>query len=104
MTQQLIDAMKAANVESDFTSMDPAQFGVPDESLTTVLDVGAYAEIKELAALCHRTQIEGDQFFPWLPPELRQRFLSTEYLIRAKPPLSPSQDAPEVDIFSGIPL
>lgn len=96
--------MKAANLDSDFTSMDPEQFGVPDDELATVLDVGAYAEIKERAALCHRTQIEGHQFFPWLPPQLRQRFLSTEYLIRANLPLSPSRDALEEDLFSGLPL
>ena len=99
MTRDLIDAMKAADIQSDFTTMDPEQFGVPDEELTTVLDVGAYAEIKERAARCHRTQIEGDQFFPWLPPALRQRFLSTEYLIRAEPPFSHGRDATEVDLF-----
>ena len=97
-----VQAMKEANVDSDFTSMDPDAMGVPDDQVTTVLDVGPYAEVKQRAALCHRTQIQGGQLFPWVPPELMRQFLAAEHLIRAQPPFQPDGEPLESDLFSGI--
>ena len=71
------------------------------EEITTVLNVSAYGLQKEGAAKCHRTQIEVEPF-SWLPETLKDRFLSTEHLVRAEPPFPPGHQAPEDDLFADI--
>ena len=97
------EAVKATGDDSDLAKMDPEKVGTPDEEITTVLDVNAYGLEKERAARCHRTQIEVEPF-SWLPETLKQRFLSTEHLVRAEPPFPVGQHAPETDLFAGVQL
>ena len=82
--------------------MDPETLGVPDEEITTVVDVGAYGESKLQAARCHRTQIQGDDPLGWVPEPVRSAFLSTEHLIRAEPSVPTGQTPQEHDLFDGI--
>ena len=96
------EAMREAGIESDFNDIDVESMGVADEEITTVLDVSRYAEQKERAALCHRTQIQGDQPFSWLPEAVRTRFLSREHLVRSEPPSTPAYRDAEEDLFTGI--
>ena len=49
--------MREIGAHSDFLEIDPESMGVPDEEITTVLDVGGYADRKEEAARCHKTQV-----------------------------------------------
>ena len=49
--------MREIGAHSDFLEIDPESMGVPDEEITTVLDVGGYADRKEDAARCHKTQV-----------------------------------------------
>ncbi len=101
MAREFQRALAEAGVASDFAKMDIESVGVPDEEITTVLDVGAYARRKELAAACHRTQIRGDSAFSWLPEGLRRKFTTTEHLVRAAP--SPgSVGRKEADLFEGL--
>ena len=101
MVRAFRQAMIDAGIQSDFTDLDPESIGVADEDVTTVLDVGNFVERKEAAARCHRTQIEGNQPFAWIPEDIRVRFLSTEYFVRAEPP---PQGGSEDDLFSDIPI
>ena len=103
MTRAFQAAMVEAGIGSDFAEMDPETMGVPDEQITTVLNVREYVGQKEQAALCHRTQIQGREVFSWMPEALRERLLSIEHLIRAEPPYAPAGGAKEVDLFAGIP-
>ena len=96
--QAIIDA----GIESDLRDMDPETLGVPDEEITTVVDVGAYGESKLQAARCHRTQIQGDDPLGWVPEPVRSAFLSTEHLIRAEPSVPTGQTPQEHDLFDGI--
>lgn len=93
-------AARGTEPQEEREEIDPESMGVPDEDVTTVLDVSAYADRKEKAARQHRTQISGDDPFHWVPEQLKQRLLSTEYLIRAHPPFVHSRDTPEDRIFS----
>ena len=102
MARALHDSIVEAGIESDFAKMDPESMGVPDEKITTVMDVGLYSDQKDMAARCHRTQILGDDALSWLPPVVRARFLSTEYLIRAEPSFTLGQDPTENELFGGI--
>ena len=102
MVRAFQEAIIAAGIQSDFSDLDPETIGVPDGDITTVVDVGGYVGQKEGAALCHRTQIQGDQPFTWIPEAIRSRFLSAEYLIRAEPLTALCHGAREEDIFDGI--
>ena len=104
LARALHESIVKAGVESDFADMDPETIGVPDEEITTVLDVGQYSDQKDRAARCHRTQIEGDNALSWLPPEVRSRFLSTEYLVRAEPGFTLGKDPTENELFGGVEL
>ena len=94
-------ALVESDLQTDFSDMDPETIGVPDEDVTTVVDVSGYLDQKERAGLCHRTQIQGDQVFTWIPEAVRDRFLSWEYLVRAEPPFAPV-GVMEGDIFEGV--
>ena len=98
MTTAFRQAMIDAEVQSDFTEIDPETMGVPDDQITTVVDVSQYSKHKEQAALCHRTQIQGDDPFSWIPEAVRTLFLSTEHLVRAEPPFASPYDKTEQDI------
>ena len=92
----------AGGIQTDFNDLDPETLGVSDEEITTVVDVSAFAMQKEGAAQCHRTQIQGDQAFGWIPEGLKTRFLSAEHLIRAEPTFVPGHDSRETDLFGDI--
>ena len=96
------EAIKESGIKSDLADMDPESLGVPDEQVTTVLDVSQYKEQKDQAALCHRTQIQGDGAFSWLPDSVKTRYLSTEHMVRAEPPFTPGDDALEDDLFGDV--
>ena len=91
-----------SGIKSDFADMDPEALGVPDEQVTTVLDVGPYEQQKNQAGLCHRTQIQDVGAFSWLPDSVKARYMSTEHLIRAEPPFAHGKDTPEDDLFRDI--
>ena len=96
------EAFKESGIKSDFADMDPEALGVPDEEITTVLDVSQYKEQKDQAGLCHRTQIQDVGAFSWLPDSVRTRYMSTEHMIRAEPPFTPVDDTPEDDLFRDL--
>jgi N-acetyl-1-D-myo-inositol-2-amino-2-deoxy-alpha-D-glucopyranoside deacetylase len=101
MVKRFQEAIREAGMETDLEQLDPEEFGMPDEAVTTVLDVRAYGHKKEKAAAQHRTQIQGPDPFAWLPGDMKEAFLSTEYLMRAEPPTTPGEPE-ETDLFAGI--
>jgi LmbE family N-acetylglucosaminyl deacetylase len=102
MVTAISEAMKAPSIEmpDDFQEM-----GVPDDQVTTLVDVSGYARQKEQAARCHRTQLstaENSDPFAWLPEPVKTRYLSREFLVRAVPPITRTGEAPEDDLFAGL--
>jgi LmbE family N-acetylglucosaminyl deacetylase len=101
-TRSMVEEFRAAIRESsgeDPEGFDAEKFGIPDDQVTTVLDVSAYGDNKLRAALSHKTQIRaGDDPFGWLPDRLKQRFLSTEHLVRKSPPWQ-AGTPPETSLF-----
>ena len=81
-------AIRESGAPSDFLELDPESMGVPDEEITTVLDVGMYVDQKRQAALCHGTQIQGGDPFDWLPEAIRGDMLAREHFIRVAPPVN----------------
>ena len=101
LVREFQEAVRQAGGDSDFTDLDPETLGIPDEEISSVVDIVAYAERKDNAARCHRTQVQGDPF-GWVPDSLRKRVLSAEYLIRVEPPASGREGPGEDGLFSGI--
>src|SRR5579871_1868114 len=62
---------------------DPPR-GLPDEAVTTVVDITPYLERKAAAFRCHKTQIREDTFFMQLPPEVARRTLHDERFGRVR--------------------
>ena len=100
-TRAIQAAIREMGTHSDFLDIDPESMGVPDEEITTVLDVGGYADRKQDAARCHKTQVQGNDPFDWLPEAIRGNMLAREHFVRAAPPFNGSAGSMELDLFGG---
>ena len=84
----------------DFGGQEPpADFGTPDELITTVVDVMAYAERKRKALMAHASQ--GDNIgFLRMPEEVQRQMFGTESFVRVESAV----EAPdrEDDLFAGL--
>jgi LmbE family N-acetylglucosaminyl deacetylase len=75
----------------------PADFGVPDEVVTTVVDVSSYRDRKREALAAHASQTENF-LFTHLPEELLGEALSREcFTLRSAPP-----GLAEDDLLTGL--
>jgi mycothiol conjugate amidase Mca len=79
---------------------DVAAITVPDEVITTRVDVREYMRQRRGAMLAHRTQIPADHPLLTLPEDLAQEAWSTETFIRARS-LVPTPES-EDDLFAGL--
>ena len=70
--------------------IDPNAFGVPDDRITTELDVSGVLDRRLRAIQAHQTQLTPDNPFHLLPAEVIREFLAREFFIRARPPVSGS--------------
>ncbi|HET8569108.1 MAG TPA: PIG-L family deacetylase [Candidatus Limnocylindria bacterium] len=75
MFRELVDGMRAAGVSTEFP-LASEDFGVPDEQVTTVVDVARWLPRKRAALAAHRTQMNA--WLAALPPEWLDRLLSRE--------------------------
>jgi LmbE family N-acetylglucosaminyl deacetylase len=94
---QLRQLLQASGVSTDNFEV-PDDFGVPDEQITTVVDVSGYVDLKREALAAHASQ-EQNFFFERLPDEITTVVLSREnFTLR-----SPSNgSAREDDLFAGL--
>jgi mycothiol conjugate amidase Mca len=94
--KMLVDSGVAEPFDEEFLET----YAVPDEMVTTKLDVSAYVKQKMDALRLHRTQVAEDDFWFTLPPELQDRAFSQEQYQRARSVVA----APdfEDDLFAGL--
>ena len=85
---------------SDEEEFDPSSFTVPDDEITTRVDVEAYVAQKRAALQAHRTQIGAEHFTQLLPEDLAREMLGTESFTRVRS-LVPAA-LPEDDLFAGL--
>ncbi len=77
-----------------------ARMLVPDETITTRVDVGAWVEAKWNAIREHRTQISDESPFMLFGLEGWRRYWSTEtYILRES---RVPTELPETDLFAGL--
>jgi mycothiol conjugate amidase Mca len=77
-----------------------ADWGTPDELITTVVDVSAHVEQKRQALFAHATQMGPEVFFSRIPETLFHELFAREsfQLVESRVP----SQAPESDLFAGL--
>jgi LmbE family N-acetylglucosaminyl deacetylase len=79
----------------------PPDMGVPDEQITTVVDVRPFVEGKLAAFRAHLSQNGPEAFFLSTPTELRERAFGEEHFVLARGETGAPK--PEQDLFAGVP-
>jgi LmbE family N-acetylglucosaminyl deacetylase len=74
--------------------------GLPDERITTIVDIRPYMQRKREAIQCHRTQIRDDNVMLQIPPEVAARAWGEEQFIRVRSLVN--APLPEDDLFAGL--
>ena len=78
----------------------PPNMGVPDEEITTVVDVRPYVDGKIAAFRAHLSQNGPEAFFLSTPKELVDRAFGEEHYVLARGELGAPR--PEPDLFAGV--
>jgi LmbE family N-acetylglucosaminyl deacetylase len=87
----------------DDPNFDMTRFTVPDEVVTTAVEVGEYMRQKLDALLVHRTQIAPDGRFMAIPEDVRRQIFNREYFTRVAARIAiPDNGALEDDLFAGL--
>ncbi|TAK26361.1 MAG: hypothetical protein EPO26_00045 [Chloroflexota bacterium] len=102
---RLAQAMADAGIESPYgrgggpnLAERIERFAIPDERVTTVVDISPYADMKRAALLAHRTQFGTQSVFARLPPAALRAIWATESFVRVVGP-GPRR---ERDLFEGL--
>jgi LmbE family N-acetylglucosaminyl deacetylase len=75
--------------------------GMPDECVTTRIEVAEFVDLKLNALFCHASQMDPNTIWSKIPPEIRKEGMKIETLVRAESRVSPVQGIEE-DLFAGI--
>jgi LmbE family N-acetylglucosaminyl deacetylase len=75
--------------------------GIPDEAITTNIDVTPYAERKLKALLCHASQLGPDTLFAKIPREMRLERMNPEQFMLAESRLGRPPGV-ETNLFEGV--
>ncbi|MGQ0466371.1 MAG: N-acetyl-1-D-myo-inositol-2-amino-2-deoxy-alpha-D-glucopyranoside deacetylase [Sporichthyaceae bacterium] len=103
MLQAGIDAMNAAGETEFFGGAERAEdlgFGVPDDTVTTVVSANSFAGAKMAAMTAHATQIAVDGPFFALSNHVGRQIWGVECFQLVHGPLGPGE--PETDLFAGL--
>jgi LmbE family N-acetylglucosaminyl deacetylase len=74
---------------------------MPDEAVTTRIDVATFVDLKLSALSCHASKLDPNSLWTKIPPEIRREGLAVETLIRAESRVVPPEGI-ETDLFAGI--
>ena len=92
--------MRAMGLDPAVRGADWENRGMPDEVISTEIDIASVMDKKSKASQCHRSQLSPNGFMSLLPSEAMQEFMRIEYYWRAVPEIPPPQM--ERDLFEGI--
>jgi N-acetyl-1-D-myo-inositol-2-amino-2-deoxy-alpha-D-glucopyranoside deacetylase len=94
--------LKEAGIEAPFEGgpEEEPEIGIPDELITTRVDVSAQVERKRQALMAHGSQMGPEVFFASMPPALFHRIFGQESfrLVRGRP----GAPGMEEDLFAGL--
>ena len=74
---------------------------MPDEVITTRIDVAELVDLKLNALFCHASQMDPNNMWSKMPERIRKEGMKTETLIRVESRVEPIEGV-EDDIFAGI--
>ena len=101
-SREFVAALRAAGIEAPGSAPAGAdagpsvvEIGVPDELVTTSVDVQEFVPVKLAALACHASQMPPDHFLRRMPPALAERLWSHEFYTREGGP-------PETDLFDAL--
>ncbi len=75
--------------------------GISDECVTTRIDVSEFVDLKLTALSCHASQLNPNNLFAKIPPEIRKEGLKVETLILSESRVAPLEGI-ESDLFRGV--
>ncbi len=99
--RRLGERIREAGIEVPFPERAEGEappFGVPDERVTTQIDVSGYVETKRASILAHKTQLGGIGFLIDLPAKLFDEMFARETFQLVRGP----RDGADADLFGGI--
>jgi len=85
LAAELIAALSVEHDAPQLWDFDADLFGVPEDLITTTIDVADEVAKKVQALRCHRTQLAADNVFALIDEQTAQRFLSREYFRLVEP-------------------
>ena len=103
--QRAWEAMKARGLPTPLEdpNFDITRFTVPDDVITTVVEISPYMQQKFEALLVHRTQIAPDGRFMAIPEDIRREIFGKEYFTRVAARVAiPQNGEYEDDLFAGV--
>ncbi|MBA2626178.1 MAG: hypothetical protein H0U89_11305, partial [Acidimicrobiia bacterium] len=95
LMRRLVEEARATRPGTAYLELDPDTLGMPDDSITVVLDVSRHLERRLDAIVAHRSQASP---YDDLSDALRWDFLGTDHLIRLVP--APGHGERETSLFA----
>jgi N-acetyl-1-D-myo-inositol-2-amino-2-deoxy-alpha-D-glucopyranoside deacetylase len=92
---------KRAGVDLNVPMQEFLKRAMPDEVITTKIDVADFVDLKLSALSCHASQQNPNSIWGKIPQDLRREGLKVETLIRAESRIIPPPGI-ETDLFVGI--
>jgi LmbE family N-acetylglucosaminyl deacetylase len=97
LVDEMLRAVSPDDDDAQLWGFDADLFGVPEELITTRVDVTDEVLTKLRALRCHQTQLAADNIFTFIDDDTARRFLSQEYFRLVTP--APAPGLIEEDIF-----
>jgi LmbE family N-acetylglucosaminyl deacetylase len=109
-----VAALRAAGIDAPGSAPSGAdaglsvpEIGVPDDLVTTTLDVRAYVSLKRAALACHASQMPPSHFLRRMPDALAERLWSYEFFSQERSEVLPgapgaSRAHARTDLFDGL--
>jgi LmbE family N-acetylglucosaminyl deacetylase len=79
-----VDAARARGLKHDLWGLEPSEFGVRSEDITTRVDVRNTLDRKLAALRSYESQLEAGHLLVDLPRDLAERFLGVEYFVNTR--------------------
>jgi mycothiol S-conjugate amidase len=101
--RSLWQAMREHGIAWPFGGVDsgePPNWGVPDERISTDIDVAEFVPLARESLRQHRTQFDPDGAWMTLPDDVARKGLGNEHFILLRSLIDSSE--PETDLFHGL--
>lgn len=100
--KRLAEFVESHNLETGFRGLDLDKYGLPDEEITTVVDVREWVPVKERSINHHRTQLNPSSPIALAGEEVMREWRSKEWFaLAAGVPLPEGPDG-RSDLFAGL--